>query len=409
MFSSGRCRRSAPGGSGTSATRLPFAESLSTHDLYVGVGLSTKDYGATHRCLSDEIGGLVGIWADIDLKSEAHTKALAASIEEALDILPPEFPPSFLISTGNGLHAWWLFREPLIFENGEERQEAAALVNRWQTLLRLNSAAHGWAFDRLADLARVLRVPGTCNCKDPQNRKPVSVRTHSDHRYNPSDFTEFLDDNGVPDEVEQERTAKAWTSEVAAHGLSANPNAAIPDELLNRYMEANPRFKSTWLRHITGSVLPYLRWPVFRCPSLAGFQVSPEDKKNLALKGHMVTIHTEVDDVRGSGHYSTLPAPDASAASTRRAVVRVVNKSRYTVRFLETGPTSELHPIPPGGSREMLVSAGDYEVVAKVVAKLEGSDALAFYRKQTYASATQYVYCRSNVRSSCMGKVESSC
>ena len=111
-------------------------------------------------------------------------------------------------------------------------------------------------------------------------------------------------------------------------------------------------------------------------------------QKNLALTRHILTIQTEIDDVRGSGHYSMLPAPDASAASTRSAVVRVVNHSRYTVRFMETGPTSELHPIVPGGSREMVVSPGDYEVVAK----LEGSDAWAFYRKQTYGSATKYAY-----------------
>jgi hypothetical protein len=29
-------------------------------------------------------------------------------------------------------------------------------------------------------------------------------------------------------------------------------------------------------RSITGSVLPIVRWPVLRCPSLADFQVSPE-------------------------------------------------------------------------------------------------------------------------------------
>ena len=103
---------------------------------------------------------------------------------------------------------------------------------------------------------------------------------------------------------------------------------------------------------------------------------------------HTTTIQTEIDDVLGSGHYSTLTAPEASAASTRRAVVRVVNNSRYTVRFLEKGPTPELHPIQPGGSREMIVSPGDYEIVAK----LEGSDALALYRKQTYGSATKYVF-----------------
>jgi hypothetical protein len=39
-------------------------------------------------------------------------------------------PPSLVIATGNGAHAWWLFKETWVFENDEERKEAAALVAR---------------------------------------------------------------------------------------------------------------------------------------------------------------------------------------------------------------------------------------------------------------------------------------
>jgi hypothetical protein len=46
---------------------------------------------------------------------------------------------------------------------------------------------------------------------------------------------------------EQDRTSRAWKEESADKPLSINPNAAVPDDLLNRYM-ADPRFKKTWLR-----------------------------------------------------------------------------------------------------------------------------------------------------------------
>ena len=69
-------------------------------------------------------------------------------------------PPSILVLTGNGVHAWWLFKEPYIFESDEERNAVARLVRRWHTMLRLRLAAHGWAYDCLSDLARLLRVPG---------------------------------------------------------------------------------------------------------------------------------------------------------------------------------------------------------------------------------------------------------
>jgi hypothetical protein len=227
---------------------IQFAESMRQRDLYVGVGLSGQDYGASRRCPSNEVAGIVGLWADLDLKSDAHPKAaLPATIEDAIKILPEQFPPTFVVRTGNGAHAWWLFREPLIFESEEERRDAGNLALRWQSLLRANAAARGWAFDRLADLARVLRVPGTQNCKDPAKLKPVSIHSQTDLRYNPSDFAEYLEDQGIPKAEEQDRTSRAWKDESADKPLSINPNAAVPDDLLNRYM-ADPRFKKTWLR-----------------------------------------------------------------------------------------------------------------------------------------------------------------
>src|ERR1039458_4764568 len=146
-----------------------------------------------------------------------------------MTILPDEFPPTFVVRTGNGAHAWWLFREPLIFESDEDRRNAGALALRWQSLLRLNAAAHGWAFDRLADLARVLRVPGTKNCKDPANPKPVAIQSQTDRRYNPSAFVEFLEAHGVPNAEEQERVTQGWKEKVADKPLSVNPNATVPE------------------------------------------------------------------------------------------------------------------------------------------------------------------------------------
>jgi putative DNA primase/helicase len=138
-------------------------------DIYVGVGLAARNYGAKNRCPSDEIAGICGLWADFDLKSDAHPKYLPATIEDALTIVPPVLPPTAVVATGNGAHGWWLFKEPWIFASDDERAQAARLISRFHTLLRCNSSQCGWAFDRLSDLARVLRIPGTINAKDPNN------------------------------------------------------------------------------------------------------------------------------------------------------------------------------------------------------------------------------------------------
>jgi hypothetical protein len=226
-----------------------FIEAVHDRDVYVGAGLSPRDFGPTRRCPSGQILGLVGFWADLDLKSEAHTKtALPRSIGDALSIIPAAMPPTVVVATGNGAHAWWLFKEPLVFDSGEERDATADLIARWQTLLRLNAASRGWAFDRLADLARVLRIPGTLNHKDPRNPKAVSIHSNAGRRYNPSDFAEFLDDAAIPSPAAQQQTEREWAARLEDTPLVIDCNAVVPDDLLKRYMDADMRFKNTWLR-----------------------------------------------------------------------------------------------------------------------------------------------------------------
>jgi hypothetical protein len=233
-----------------------FAAAVTGMDVYVGVGLSKDDHGPARRCKSEEVSGICGIGTDLDLKSEAHgNKPLPATLADALSILPPLMPPTIIIATGNGAHAWWLFKEPLIFDSGEERAEAARLVARWHTMLRLNSAARGWVYDRLSDLARILRIPGTRNYKDPANPKDVVVHSQTNRFYNISDFAEYMEEIGIPDPEEQERAAREWKERFADKPLTINPDARIPLELLDAWMDPKKvdpqtamKFRSTWDR-----------------------------------------------------------------------------------------------------------------------------------------------------------------
>ena len=226
-----------------------FVEKARGADVYVGVGLANRDYGPTHRCPSKEIAGLAGFWADFDVTSQAHPKkALPATIEDALAIIPAVLQPTIVVATGNGAHAWWLFRKPWIFQNDDERRKAAALIARLHSLLRYNSSQRGWAFDRLADLARVLRIPGTVNAKDPSNPKEVKVYSFTDHRYDACDFERYLDEQAIPDTEEEERAAKQFAERFTKQPLVINLNAAIPDDMLARWTEQDPRFQKTWER-----------------------------------------------------------------------------------------------------------------------------------------------------------------
>ena len=85
------------------------------------------DHGPTHRCVSDEIAGISGFWADLDLRvGRAHKKALPATIADALSIIPECHAAHHRDRTGNGAHAWWLFKEPYIFDDDEDRKDTAS-------------------------------------------------------------------------------------------------------------------------------------------------------------------------------------------------------------------------------------------------------------------------------------------
>ena len=218
-------------------------------DVYVGVGLSKSDHGPARRCRSEEISGICGIATDLDLKSDAHgNKPLPATIEDALSILPPSLPPSLLISTGNGVHAWWLLKEPYVFDSDDDRNQAVSVFTRWHTMLRLRAAARGWSYDRLSDLARVLRIPGTANHKDPKRPKSVVVLSEANHRYNLSDFEEILDHAGIPDVEAEEKARQQWAERFDDKPLVINVNGRIPQGMLDEWMRQDPRFRNTWER-----------------------------------------------------------------------------------------------------------------------------------------------------------------
>ena len=227
-----------------------FAESRPDRDLYVGVGLAPRKYGRKRRCVSKDISAIVGVWADLDLRSDAHpNKALPTTVEEALQILPSEFPPTFVINSGNGVHVWWLFSEPLLFESATDRAEAEKLSKRWQTHLSSQAAIRGWKLDRLSDLARVLRVPGTRNCKDAENRKSVVIAIHNDRRYNPSEFAGYLDQLNPLDQNSAAATMPLeYAQGIRDTPLAINLSARIGQDQLNEWLDTDSRFKQTWFR-----------------------------------------------------------------------------------------------------------------------------------------------------------------
>ena len=203
-------------------------------DIYMGVGLSSKDYGLKNRCPANEIAGITGFWADIDIQNEVHKKKnLPASIEEAKSLFPEE--PTCVIHSGHGIQAWWLFREPWIFDSEDERLKAQAMCEAWHKQILGRAEAHNWTVDATFDLSRILRIPGTKNLKNKDDVRDVKlIASNWTLRYEPDDL--------VPSVVVE----KGKKENIKTDRIVLRPDAAPPTEKWEALMSAEPKFKRSW-------------------------------------------------------------------------------------------------------------------------------------------------------------------
>lgn len=163
-------------------TDLALAASLAAeaadagNQVYFGVGLHPAPLGSGRRGAEAGVCGLPGLFADVDFGTDGHTSlSLPPTLEDALAILAAiPIPPTIIVFTGHGIHAYWLFPEVFAIDTLEERAHLRNLNDRLQAMLRAGATAHGWSLDPTADLARVLRPPGTVNGKP--GHPPVLVR-----------------------------------------------------------------------------------------------------------------------------------------------------------------------------------------------------------------------------------------
>ena len=164
-----------------------------THDVYYGVGLRGQKLGPRQRGSSDDVSVIPAFWSDIDVRGSAHKEtALPATVAEALgflDSLP--LKPSIVVSSGNGLHVYWLLDKPLEIMDKAQRKSVAEALRGWQLYINTAAKKNGWKLDNTSDLSRVLRLPGSINHKKGGSGERVAVVMVHDERYAPADFSDY--------------------------------------------------------------------------------------------------------------------------------------------------------------------------------------------------------------------------
>jgi hypothetical protein len=209
-----------------------------TQNVYFGLGLIRGKPRGRGKLV--DVAGIGALWCDIDVSSTAHPKQnLPQTIDEAqtlLDSMP--LAPSIVVGSGHGLHGYWLFKEPWIFENDEERSRAASLAKRWHGIVCELAARHGWALENLGDLTRVLRLPKTFNHNGPGLPLPVQILKRDwSLRYLAEDFEQFLPED-----------KSAVETPCPVGDLQLKPDANPPAEKLLDLAGASPSFWDTWHR-----------------------------------------------------------------------------------------------------------------------------------------------------------------
>lgn len=149
---------------------------------YSAAGLDTyfaiAEYASPENRTSNNAVSVSAFIADIDVGADKSATGKGyATLDEAQAALD-EFcvktnlpKPNFIVGSGSGLHAYWIFGKAL------EREKWLIYAGKLKALMK--SAGLYADPSRTADIAGVLRVPGTLNHKDSSPR-PVELISSSD-------------------------------------------------------------------------------------------------------------------------------------------------------------------------------------------------------------------------------------
>jgi P4 family phage/plasmid primase-like protien len=162
---------------------LPFLRRHDALGVAVYFGCCTRIAGA-HQGRREHLASAVGLWVDIDCYK------LGISIEDAVRALRQcPMRPTVTVCSGGGVHAYWLFREPLPLPM-PEAGEADEIKERLD--MALGQLAGIFCGDPVpSQIAAVMRLPGTHNSKSGE-MVPCVVLEASWTRYELDDLEEML-------------------------------------------------------------------------------------------------------------------------------------------------------------------------------------------------------------------------
>jgi hypothetical protein len=149
-----------------------ISELAPDYNVYFGLATRREILPGSLRGGKEDCLALPAFALDVDIADpqgqtiRAHsTKGkLPADRQTALAFLQrAPVPPTAIVDTGHGLHAYWKLLEPL------EATQADPWLARWNLTWQRYAREWGIHLDNTAGLERVFRLPGTINRKVPDD------------------------------------------------------------------------------------------------------------------------------------------------------------------------------------------------------------------------------------------------
>jgi P4 family phage/plasmid primase-like protien len=185
-------------------------------NVYFGVGVRKEQLDEFQRGKSKDIASLPGVWVEIDIKGGVHAAdnlPTQEDVQTILDTFPLE--PSVINHSGGGLHCYWLFDKSVHIRTDKDLGSAERMLYRFQNMFIRLARVKGLHIDNTADLARVLRIPGTFNRKKEQ--KPVKTLVlNQEVRYSIEDLFEAIQsiETTLPTETIEKRAKREYGGEI---------------------------------------------------------------------------------------------------------------------------------------------------------------------------------------------------
>lgn len=166
-----------------SALILDRATALSkTAQVYFGINRRSRALALGERGGNADISNISMIGMDIDVSDPRDPdQGLPQSQEEALELLEAfSLKPTYTISSGLGIHAYWVLCEEIEITSEIERANAQNFIRDFYR--GFAEYAKPFKFDSTHDLSRMLRFPGSWNFKDANNPKQVEFLSQNPER-----------------------------------------------------------------------------------------------------------------------------------------------------------------------------------------------------------------------------------